>query len=169
MKRLLVLMVAVLLAVLTQANAQKGKTFSDVGNNFQIQGPKNWSVLDLHDTADIEAGNLQKETYLLILSEQKADLYGWNLTKHSMLTLGNFLASLDFPEVAGPTQLVINGNPAVQFKINGAAQGLNITYLHTTVESDGYFNQILAWTLESRFEENKGALDKAISSFQETQ
>ncbi len=170
--KFLICLVATLLLIGSQANAQissliKKKTFSNDAGNLVIDAPASWGVLDLHDDPDIEVGNELEENYLIVLSDAKEDLYGWNLDKHSRLTLGSFLTSIDFPEIVGPKSFEVNGNPAVQFEIHGSAQGLSISYIHTTIESPSYFNQILSWTLKSRFEENRPVLDKAINSFRE--
>ncbi len=168
MNKFLIFLFTALLLITFSANTQissltKNKTLSSTAGNLELDVPANWHVLDLHDDPDIEIGNELEETYLIVLSDAKEDLYGWNLTKHSRLTLGNFLTSIDFPEIVGPISLEVNGNPAVQFEIHGSAQGLSISYIHTTIETSGYFNQILSWTLQSRFEEKRPVFDKLMS------
>ena len=125
MNRLLIFLALALLLVSIQANGQisliKDKAFSNPVGDVQIKTPANWREIDLHDDADIEIGNELEETYIIVLSEAKEDLYGWNLAKHSRLTLGNFLASIDFPEIVGPKSFEVNGYPAVQFEIHGSA------------------------------------------------
>ena len=134
----------------------------------QITVPSHWEVLELNDAAEIEVGNEKDEAYLIVLNELKDDLYGWNLDKHSRVTLGSLLGGLTFPTVTGPKSITVNGSPAVQYEIRGAAEGRNIVYIHTTVDGPKYFSQILAWTLASKADAVKPQLMKAIGTFKET-
>ena len=144
-----------------------GKIFTNTEGNLQVEVPSNWVPLDLNDEAVIQVGNPAKEIYLIVIPEVKIDLHGWNLDKHSKITMGNLLYLVDFPEISEPEIMKINGYDAIQYEIQGAADGINITYILTTVETPQYFNQILAWTLTSRYQKNKKTLKRAIESFQE--
>ena len=62
----------------------------------------------------------------------------------------------------------INEQPAIQYEIEGSTSGLRIVYLHTTVESDSAYNQLLAWTLRSKYSENKSLLKDVINTFTQT-
>jgi hypothetical protein len=42
----------------------------------------------------------------------------------------------------------------------------NLVFLHTTVDDDDHFQQILAWTLKSRWQEQNEQLREATNSFQ---
>lgn len=134
----------------------------------EIVVPANWDVLELNDAAEIEVGNEKDEAYLIVLNELKDDLAGWNLDKHSRVTLGRLLSGLDNPAVTGPKSITINGSPAVQYEIKGAADGRNIVYIHTTIDGPKYFSQILAWTLASRAESVRPQLLKAVTTFRES-
>ncbi|MFN7140871.1 MAG: hypothetical protein ACK4UN_16165, partial [Limisphaerales bacterium] len=54
------------------------------------------------------------------------------------------------------------------YEVSGAMENVNIVYLHTTVEDEDYFHQILAWTLKSRFSKHKDELRDVVSSFKST-
>jgi hypothetical protein len=133
----------------------------------QITIPSNWTELDLNDAAEIKVGNEKDEAYLIVLNELKDDLYGWNLDKHSRVTLGKLLSGLAFPTVTGPKSLTINNVPALQYEIRGAANNLNLLYIHTTIDGPKHFSQILAWTLRSRADEVRPQLMNAITTFRE--
>lgn len=135
----------------------------------QITVPQNWDTLELNDAAEIQLGDPEDEAYLIVLNELKADLHGWNLDRHSRVTLGQLLTSVADPVITGPKSLKVNGIPAVQYEIRGAAQNRNIVYVHTTIDGPNYFSQILAWTLPSRAEKVYPQLLKAISTFREVE
>jgi hypothetical protein len=140
--------------------------FKDIKNKYQVVIPSDWKVLELNDQANIEVGNAKDEIYFILISESKDDLSRWNIEKHSRITLASILASLSLPTIEGPNYLNIDGDKAVQYILSGEIQGLNIVYIHTTVESEKYFNQLLAWTLKSRFSDKEQILKDVINSFQ---
>jgi hypothetical protein len=144
-----------------------GKIFTNAEGNLQIEVPPHWGPMDLNPEAAIQVGSLSEENYFIVIPEAKVDLHGWNIDKHSKITLGNLLYLVDFPEISEPEILKINGHPAIQYEIHGGADGINITYILTTIETPEYYNQILAWTLTSRYQKNKKTLKRAIESLQE--
>ena len=145
------------------------KTVIASDKKTQITVPSTWGVLQLNDAAELQVGNAKDEAYLIVLNEAKDDLYGWNLEKHSRVTLGNLLGKVAFPVVSGPKSLTIGGRPALQYEIRGASKNRNIVYIHTSVDGVKHFSQILAWTLPSHAETALPQLLQAITTFQEIQ
>ncbi|HUP49153.1 MAG TPA: hypothetical protein VNA04_10230 [Thermoanaerobaculia bacterium] len=143
------------------------KTIVAIDERTQIEVPDGWSVLELNDAAEIQVGSVEDEAYLIVLNEVKDDLYGWNLEKHSRVTLGRLLTNVVFPTVTGPKSLTIAGKPAVQYEIRGGSENRNVIYIHTTVDGENYLSQILAWTLPSRSDMVRPQLLNAINSFRE--
>lgn len=134
----------------------------------KVNLPKGWSKdQELNDEADLQASNRSEEMYMIVLTESKKDFRNITLAKHSELTRGTLLKSLTSPKVEGPTQLTINNYPAVQYEIHGGIDNINAAYLHTTVETENNFHQILVWTLESQFSKNRDELQQVTQSFQE--
>lgn len=136
----------------------------------QITLPEGWTEdRELHDSAEIQASRRDREMYVIVLSESKQDFQDLTLEQHSEITRGLLQQSLTDAAVTGPTGVnQINGNPAVQYEIRGAIEGINVAYLHTTVETPNNFHQVLAWTLPSNFERNQAELEQVIQSFSET-
>lgn len=154
--------------VASSANADDSVTdFVASDKRTQITVPGGWGAMELNDAAEIQVGNAAEEAYLIVLNERKEDLYGWNLDKHSRVTLGRLLTGVASPTVKGPVSLTIGGSPAVQYEIRGAAENRNIVYLHTTVDGPKHFSQILAWTLPSKSGVVIPRLRQAISTFRE--
>ncbi len=150
----------------TDGNSRQVIISSD--GQFQLQVPSGWrQATDLNEKAELQAADRLREMYVVVLSENKMDFEEMSLDKHSQITRENLVESLTSTETSGPTTLVINGSPAVQYFISGTVDNLRVTYLHTTVETSKSFNQILAWTLRSRFEQNRAELQDVIQSFKE--
>lgn len=145
--------------------AQQAFTSSD--DMVRVTAPESWTVMELNDSAELEIGNEEDGAYFIVLNELKEDLYGWNIEKHSRVTFGGLLQNLAFPEIKGPKSMTIGGHPAVQYEVVAANGELRIHYIHTTIETDRLFSQILAWTVPSKTTKNRPALEKAILSWRE--
>jgi hypothetical protein len=162
---LLLLSATIAFGAFAQENAPAVVVSTD--KRVEITIPPTWTTLELNDVAEIEVGNEAEESYLIVLNEVKDDLHGWNLEKHSRVTLGRLISGLDFPTITGPKSLTLGGRPAVQYEVRGANDGRNILYFHTTIDGEALFCQILAWTIPSRAEAARPQLVKAIESFRE--
>lgn len=128
--------------------------------------PATFHPLVLNPGATLQFGDSATESYVMVLLESKQDMVGWNLTRHSMITLAHVLASLDSPEVAGPDSLAIGGHEAVQYTVKGATQGRRIAYLHTTIDSPDNFAQVVAWTVASRWSSNEDLIREIVASIE---
>ena len=149
-------------------NASVGKSIFSPDKSMSISIPKGWvEDRELHDTADLQASNRAEECYIIVLTDSKDDFEDMTLVKHSETTRKSLLSSLTAPEVLGPTKMTIDGKPALQYEIRGSIDNLKVTYLHTTVETPKHFQQILTWTLRSRFDKNKPILQQVATSFRE--
>jgi hypothetical protein len=146
----------------------KEKELVSSDGRSQITLPKGWKEYrKLHDDAEIQAAYLSKESYVIVLSESKEDFDEMTIEKHSKLTRTGIMESLKKPTINRLPDLTVNGKPAIQYEIRGVMNNIKIVYLHTTVETKGYFHQILAWTLKSKYNDNKGNMQKIIKSFKQ--
>ena len=64
-----------------------------------------------------------------------------------------------------PVPLAIDGHPAMQDEISGTEKGTNVVFLHTTVDDGDHFQQILAWTLKSRWQQQNQLLREITRTF----
>jgi hypothetical protein len=149
---------------------QSGTVLKSMDGQSQVVLPSGWKEYrKLNDAAELQAAHLGKNLYIIVLTENRDDFDHITLKQHSALTREGLLKSLSSPEVMGPKKLSIQGHTAIQFEIRGQLDNTKITYLHTTVETDKNFYQILAWTSKSGFEKNSEELQQVIHSFRETQ
>jgi uncharacterized RDD family membrane protein YckC len=148
-------------------NRKGEKIVRSTDGQIQVTVPADWvGHPELHDEASIEVGNGWKELYLIVLRENKSDFVGMNLDKYSQITKEILEESLEFPETSEPSEFRINDNDAVQYEIRGISEGLEVVFLHTSVEDGRNYYQVLAWTLNSYFRNRKTLLQEVIQSFQ---
>jgi hypothetical protein len=134
--------------------------------NVRLTVPKDWSELtELNAAAELQAGNKLKEQCVMVLSENKADFKGMTLKKHHQLTRDAMLQKMTNATGTEPVEVTIDGQPALQDELSGTQEGMNIVFLHTTVEGEDGFHQILAWTSKSHWEDQKEILRAITESF----
>jgi hypothetical protein len=146
-----------------------GSTLTSSDGKTQITLPSGWKQeQDLNSQAKLQAANRAEEVYIIVISENKQDFQDINLEKHSELTRGLFLKNLTNPQVTGPTPVTIEGNRGVQYELKGGINNINAAYIHTTLETPKNYHQIVAWTLQSRLDQNRSQLQQVIQSLRET-
>jgi hypothetical protein len=138
----------------------------------QVSIPAGWSSLNLNnEAADLQVGNPKIQAYFMVLTESKQDFADKTTYRdHAEMTLKTLKGNLeDAAVVRGPTDLTINGRPAVQYEVSGvySENKTKVIYLHTTVDGRQSFHQLVAWTIPSRFGENRVRLESVIISFTE--
>ncbi len=137
----------------------------------RIEVPEGWmKQANLHEDAEIQLFNPQKDLYLIVLSESKMDFDNIGYEEHSGMTRKSLLHNLtNGKEVGDPIKLDINGMPALQYEITGSVNKLRVVYLHTTVDGKKTFHQIIAWCLPSNFQKYRAELETVIKSFKEAE
>ncbi len=142
------------------------KRIASPDGNRRVEVPKDWNELgNLNDAAEIQVGNKSREQYLIVLTESKADLTGYTLRKHHETTRAAMMQKMTDSSASEMVELTIDGHPAFQDEIAGKQENTPIVFLHTTIESDQGYHQILAWTIKSRWKKYKGDLDQVTRSF----
>lgn len=135
---------------------------------FAMTVPGDWEVLpELHAQAEIEVGDVVDETYVITLSDAKADVVGLNLPRFAQDTRTSLMGSLASGRVTGgPREMQLGGRPAIQAEVRGTDGNVNIVYLHTSVDGPEHFIQVIAWTFPSTFDAERSTLQTVISSLE---
>jgi hypothetical protein len=133
--------------------------------------PAGWSAATgLHDQADLQVADKRRDAYLVVLTEPKEN-FGKDVTfrDHSRMTLTAFQKTLtELKTISGPTEMQINGRPAIQYVYSGVTSDrLRIQYVHTTVDGNKSFHQVIGWTTMSNATRNRPAINQVIESFQD--
>jgi hypothetical protein len=150
--------------------AKTGTVLIGTDEKSEIDLPDGWaSDRELHEEAQIQASNRTKRMYVIVLSEDKSAFpQPLTLAKHSEITRSILLENLTNPKVTElPTVKKVGNFPALQYEIQGKINDIEVTYLHTTVETPTRFSQILAWTTPTSFKTDKPELEQVVSSFRE--
>ena len=64
-----------------------------------------------------------------------------------------------------PVPLTIAGHPGLQDELTGTEDHPNVVFLHTSVDDGEHFQQILAWTLKSRWQDQNKLLREITGTF----
>lgn len=128
--------------------------------------PGTWTKLpELNKQASVQVGNKRNEVYLIVITDAKTDLDNFTLEKHHQQTRDRMLAKMKNASATEPVSLTIDGHPALQDELTGTEKGTNVVFLHTTVDDGDHFQQILAWTLKSRWQKQNPLLREVTGSF----
>jgi hypothetical protein len=120
---------------------------------------------DLNKGASLQAAYKDKEMYVIVITDAKADFDNFTLEKHHQLTRDRMLQKLKNASATEPAALTIDGHPALQDELAGTENGTSVVFLHTTVDDGDYFQQILAWTLKSRWQQQNQLLREITGTF----
>lgn len=120
----------------------------------------------LNDQASIQAANVQRGLYAMVISSPKPD--GVTLADFDEQVRTNVRRSLISSTSSATKPIKISGMDAMQFTAVGRPPDATqtVAYLVTTVESAKGFHQVMAWTLASDFERLRPILEQVINSFQ---
>ncbi len=127
------------------------------------------SVGDLNDEASIQAANLFRELYVIVISEPKQDeLSELTLAEFDDVVVSNMLGSLERANATSPKSVKIHGLDGLRRTIRGHMPGekLDVGYVVTTVESADSFHQVIGWTLANRLDKYQATLERIADSFQ---
>ena len=116
--------------------------------------------------AALQAACKSEEMYLIVIGDAKSTVPNITLPQHHQLTREHMLQKMEDSSASQPVSLTIAGHPALQDEVSGTQSGAHLTFLHTTVDADDSFQQILAWTLKSRWQKQKDELREVTNSFQ---
>lgn len=144
-------------------------TITGADGKSEITVPGGWSAeKDLNKEAQIQVSDRQRKLFLIVLAENKSGLTEMTRQKHSEVTRNLLSKNLNQAKVIGPTKVTqVNGNPALQYTINGSLNNISVEFLHTTVETPTRFVQLLAWMPPSTFKQSEAELQKIVQSFRE--
>jgi len=149
-----------------QRLATERKEIASDDGKMSVIVPGTWTKLpELHKQASLQVGNKSKEVYMIVITDTKADLDGFTLEKHHQQTRDRMLKTMKNASATDPVSLTIDDHSALQDELTGTEKGANVVFLHTTVDDGDHFQQILAWTLKSRWQKQNQLLREVTGSF----
>ena len=96
---------------------------------------------------------------------KKRDVAELPLAKHHQLGRDSMLGKMEGASATAPVNLTIDGKPAMQDELTGTDNRATVVFLHTTIDDGDRLEEILAWTLKSRWEQRNAVLREVTSSF----
>jgi Domain of unknown function (DUF4190) len=147
------------LAVKRQQIASEDGKLSVTASGFWVKMP------NLNKRATLQVGYKDNEMYLIVISNPKSTVPNMTLEKHHQTTRDRMLQEMQNSSATETASLTIDGHPALQDEVSGTQNGINLVFLHTTVDEGDNFHQILAWTLKSRWQKQNEQLREATNSF----
>jgi len=141
-----------------QIVSEDGK-LSVTASGFWVKMP------NLNKQATLQVGYKDNEMYLIVIGDAKSAVGNVTLEKHHQLTRDRMLQKMQNSSATETVSLTIDGHPALQDEVSGTQNRTNLVFLHTTVDDGDYFQQILAWTLKSRWQKQNEQLREATNSF----
>jgi hypothetical protein len=158
------------LGVKMPSMVSNGTTIKSKDGSIQMRVPAGWALAtDLNDRAVLQAQSRRNKVGLVVLTELKTDLRkGMTYREASELALHKFLKKVSEGKfVRGPTDLVIDARPALQYEIHGLVKNARFAALHTTIDGRDSFHQVLVFTTPSGLRRNRTTLEEIINSFTE--
>jgi hypothetical protein len=124
---------------------------------------------DLNNQASLQAAYKSEEMYMIVIRDTKSSLPDMTLPQHHQLTRDHMMQKMTNTSTTEPISTTIDGHTALQDEVTGTTQSANLVFLHTTVDEGDSFDQILAWTLKSRWQKHQQELREVTSSFHREQ
>lgn len=150
---------------LQRLSIERNEIASDDGK-IRVTVPGTWTKLpELNKQASVQVANKRNEVYLIVITDTKTDLDNLTLEKHHLQTRDRLLQKMKNASATEPVSLTIDGHPALQDELTGTENDTNVVFLHTTVDDGDHFQQILAWTLKSRWQKQNQLLREITRSF----
>ena len=138
-------------------------------NITRMRVPTSWKKHpELTEIAGIEYANLQREQYLIVISEPKAkytsstDVFGYKA-----LLERNLRDSVENLQVKYLGEVEINGMNGLKYEMRGEVDNIKIAYLQVALEGEEHFHQLLFWTVPTRWHTNLEPFEEALVSFTE--
>ena len=145
---------------------QEDKPVNFLNGAFSVMKPGSWSTMDdLNDEANLQMGNLFKEAYVVILSENKQDFDDIGMQGHSDLTRSFLREAVKNYQESQREKFDIGDHSALRYRLSGSVGSVKIVYWHVTIETADHFHQMLLWSLPSKFGGNEADFNSVIRSF----
>jgi hypothetical protein len=150
---------------LHRLSTERKEIASDDGK-IKVTVPGTWTKLpELNKQASLHVGGKSKEMYLIVITDAKAAVGNLTLENYHQITRDRMLQKMKNASASEPVPLTIDGHPAMQDELSGTQNGTDVVFLHTTVDDGDHFQQILAWTLKPRWQQQNQLLREITGTF----
>lgn len=149
---------------------QPPKILTSDNGKTQISVPSSWTVdKELNTVADIQASNRLGEQYVVVITENKTSFgQKFDLDYVTKFIQDDMLKKMTNGQILGQSDATVGGFPAKLFEATGEISNVKVKYLYALVNGPQNFHQIITWTLQERYDENKSKLQAVIDSFKDS-
>jgi hypothetical protein len=149
------------------------------------RGPDDWVLYDEHGFAELDlpgswhafrpkktetapqAKQAGRARYVALVSECKGDFADdVTLDAHSEMTRRSLGETVRMINMRGPTYRFVAGRAAVQYEFDALSNSVRLIYLHTTVDGDRAFHQIVCRSTRSQYD--RAAFEQLLDGFRES-
>lgn len=152
-------------------NTWRGRVLKNSQEDVQVRLPRDWQVAPsgaLNQNAELYAYNPKKQIYLVVVGENNSSLSYNSLQDNSRAYRQLLSSRLGGTIQEEPTELTTLGPyPAEQHLVRGSVDGTPVAYLHTTVAAKDKYYQVVTWTTEQLYNENRTEMQTVTASFGE--
>ncbi|MBK7858715.1 MAG: hypothetical protein IPJ65_08855 [Archangiaceae bacterium] len=122
----------------------------------------------LNEQAVLQASNRGSELYVIVLSQSKEELADMDLKKFSDETRATQMQAMKNAVEEGPRPRTVGGMNAIEYVLKGTVDKASIVMKHVAVDGGKRYHQVLVWTLQSSWDNEKVGLDQVIESLKES-
>jgi hypothetical protein len=163
---------AVILLFLTltpSLQADGSITLTSSNGQYNLTVPKGWGSADFKvDNVQIGASNPHRGEYAEVVADRQED-YAGSLKEFAQAKRDTMAMSLDNPHLFSGQALKINKQDAYRYEIHGQLPNTNVSvaYCLTVLATKTQYIQIIGWTEESHFADNRDELYSLAEGFSE--
>lgn len=173
MKRVFLFVLAISIAAILSACGEEDEitVFKSDDGNYQVSAASDWKDAEgeLNPEADLQIENMKDEKYFIALLESKEDFNDVSLQDYYDIVTELFIPSLDESDQGEVEEVTINGNQALQYTLEASLDNMNLVYFVTVIETPTHYGQLMAWTVKSKWDDNKDEYVELINSFKEVE
>ncbi len=140
----------------------------------QVRLQDGWSAAPtgtLHNSADLEAYNLDQNMFLVVVGENREAVSPGNIEEQANVYLQILKGGFDqvIANQARTSVERVSSFPAVQYEVRGDVSQRPVAYLHTTVEMGEEYYQVVVWTPDELRMANADAMRAVVQEFRDAQ
>jgi rubredoxin/bifunctional DNA-binding transcriptional regulator/antitoxin component of YhaV-PrlF toxin-antitoxin module len=154
-------------AEVTTGAAASPTVLTSSDGQCQITIPAGWKeARNLNPRAALQAAKSLDDLYIFVIARSRKD-FKMALDRFTDLTRSDYAGVVTSPQFTRPDSTTVNGQAAMQYEVRGIVNGTKVAYLNTTIMTEKNLYQVVAYTLDSKFDKNKHALDEVTKTLRE--
>jgi hypothetical protein len=148
----------------TPGKSEGFKAITSTDGALQFRVPESWAPSELNPVAALQAGDPEAEAYGVVIEDPRKVLQSYSLAKFADLQMQELVTTIQLASLAGPTKVKVDGQDALQYRLKGFFDSVEVVYLYTFVETPDRFLKVVTWSLADRFDDNKEVMEQVSTS-----